>query len=1044
MVNGNDVICAGYDWTAGSIEVFNGGTFTANDLIDNGIFGKYVLSDASSTINLTNTDGDVDLDGEIHINNGTMNVYSEPTTSYWPWAADAAIFMSGGVLDFHDQGIWIYDSPTYSLTENISGGVIRTSGGFLGDRADFTPSAGTFEFYGSSDYYISQSNGCTLYNVNIDKSTKNSNAIMQPVIDERSKQILSPGSKSNTVLLWSDFVVTNNLTIASGELKLNGHSLTVGHNCEVYGTLTMDNAADILTQCNYHGNWVMFYAGSTGNFSNGIANICGWIVPKAGCSFTATTNNTIYFKGVGGGGLSNFEPTAVYGNIVIDKNAYQTIYIDGMATEPIVVNGSFTINPDNILLMQDKTMIVHGAFNDASSSEIYVYSTKKSATPEMRSTGNTAKDNSKSKGGHLELDNDFTLNGLLDVGDGDVLLHGDFQAASTSTLTINGGTFIDDAPFLGNTAWNIINGGFNMTDGLFELTNNSPMFSSTASTNVNGGTIRFGGAFLAESGVFNPTGGVVELSAINDNANLYPSSCNSFYNLRINSILGDTVFIIGGDLNINNDLVIEAGYLDSGQAGYINVGGDWTDNSGGFIASESTVTFDNLSDAIITTGETFSNLTINKHYGYTLTLTNDVTILNYFAIYDGILYTGQNTLDVKGNVKVYGSSTMAILFVQAGGTLKIGDNKTLQVDTNSHFYMEGSLSDQATLTHSGSGRYSCNISGEIAANYATFEYMNGDGIFLNTGATVNSTNSFNHCVFRNGAPSPSTLLGINASVTFTADNCYFENTSGNTTYNVWKSSSAGNITFTNSSGDFAGPEFEYDPFDEVDWGTFDVDMALTVMLEGPYNGIDMNTDLNTHGLIPLSQPFNSNINADWYYTGTESVSSIPANVVDWVLVQIRDASDAASADAGTVVAEQAAFLLNDGSIVDLDGSSNLYFPGISYSSGLFPVVWHRNHLGVISADRMTRSGGVYTYDFTTNINKAYQSGQKSINGKAALFGGDIDANGTVNNTDKIIWSGVAGTKGYQPSDTDMNGEVDNKDKDDVWSGNLNEQTKVPN
>jgi hypothetical protein len=34
-------------------------------------------------------------------------------------------------------------------------------------------------------------------------------------------------------------------------------------------------------------------------------------------------------------------------------------------------------------------------------------------------------------------------------------------------------------------------------------------------------------------------------------------------------------------------------------------------------------------------------------------------------------------------------------------------------------------------------------------------------------------------------------------------------------------------------------------------------LDLKVFLEGPYNGTTMNTLLNAHNLIPLSQPFNT-------------------------------------------------------------------------------------------------------------------------------------------------------------------------------------------
>ena len=40
------------------------------------------------------------------------------------------------------------------------------------------------------------------------------------------------------------------------------------------------------------------------------------------------------------------------------------------------------------------------------------------------------------------------LNGLMDVGDGNVLLHGIFHLASTGNLTISSGSFIADGPLI--------------------------------------------------------------------------------------------------------------------------------------------------------------------------------------------------------------------------------------------------------------------------------------------------------------------------------------------------------------------------------------------------------------------------------------------------------------------------------------------------------------------------------------------------------------------------------------------------------------------
>ena len=62
-------------------------------------------------------------------------------------------------------------------------------------------------------------------------------------------------------------------------------------------------------------------------------------------------------------------------------------------------------------------------------------------------------------------------------------------------------------------------------------------------------------------------------------------------------------------------------------------------------------------------------------------------------------------------------------------------------------------------------------------------------------------------------------------------------------------------------------------------------LNLKVFLEGPYNGSGtMTTTLNEQGLIPKYQPFKA---APWNYLGTEAAASIPTNVVDWVMIELR-------------------------------------------------------------------------------------------------------------------------------------------------------------
>jgi len=221
-------------------------------------------------------------------------------------------------------------------------------------------------------------------------------------------------------------------------------------------------------------------------------------------------------------------------------------------------------------------------------------------------------------------------------------------------------------------------------------------------------------------------------------------------------------------------------------------------------------------------------------------------------------------------------------------------------------------------------------------------------------------------------------------------------------------------------------------------------LGIKVYLEGPFNDTEMNTDLNNSDLLPLEQPYNVE---PWNYSGTESVASIPnTNIVDWVLIELRDTTVASLASGETMISQQAAFLLNDGSVVGLDGVSYLQFNS-SVTEQLFVVIYHRNHLDILSADPLIVSGGTYNYDFTTDVSTVY-GGINAHKEIGTGIWGAISGNGFVdddiNTLDKTnCWLIEAGLGGYLFGDFNMDCTVDNKDKNDHWQPNEGKVSQVP-
>ncbi len=220
-------------------------------------------------------------------------------------------------------------------------------------------------------------------------------------------------------------------------------------------------------------------------------------------------------------------------------------------------------------------------------------------------------------------------------------------------------------------------------------------------------------------------------------------------------------------------------------------------------------------------------------------------------------------------------------------------------------------------------------------------------------------------------------------------------------------------------------------------------LNIKAFMEGNFNGTEMNTDLNLQGFLPLNQPFNI---PPLNYSGSESVAAIPGNnVVDWVLLEVRDAATVQSATANTVVIRKAAFILNDGKIVDLDGFSPVPFTG-SINQGLFIVLRQRNHLGIISSLPLTESNNEYQYDFTDGSGKANGlNSQKQIApGVWGMLSGDGNMDGIINNADKsAYWSPYSGAKGYRSGDFNLNGNIDNRDKNQTWISNFNKTSYIP-
>jgi hypothetical protein len=203
-------------------------------------------------------------------------------------------------------------------------------------------------------------------------------------------------------------------------------------------------------------------------------------------------------------------------------------------------------------------------------------------------------------------------------------------------------------------------------------------------------------------------------------------------------------------------------------------------------------------------------------------------------------------------------------------------------------------------------------------------------------------------------------------------------------------------------------------------------VSLKVFLEGPYSGGGtMTTTLNTNTLIPLDSDV-AYPEGTYGYTAS-IVPNIPnADIVDWVLVELRTGTAS-----GTKVDEKAVFIKNDGSIVDLDGVSTVSISGVN-AGDYYVVIRHRNHLAIMTASAIPLSSNSALYDFTTPQSQAFGGtvAMKVLSGGMyGMYTGDGNQDGFVTSTDFNVFNPkfTSAASGYEYSDWNLDGFVTSTD-----------------
>ncbi|MGE5362941.1 MAG: DUF2341 domain-containing protein [Bacteroidota bacterium] len=189
---------------------------------------------------------------------------------------------------------------------------------------------------------------------------------------------------------------------------------------------------------------------------------------------------------------------------------------------------------------------------------------------------------------------------------------------------------------------------------------------------------------------------------------------------------------------------------------------------------------------------------------------------------------------------------------------------------------------------------------------------------------------------------------------------------------------------------------------------------LHAYLQGAYNSSagEMSTSLNPY--IPLSSP---------YLQAPCSVSVVPADAVDWILLEFRVPST------DTAAAYKSVFLKKDGQICDPSSAAVLYInllPGNYYV-----IVRHRNHLAVMTSLPVSFYSGAPAFDFSSSGSTACGDNDMSRaeDDKYTIPSGDSNSDGYITGSDfNTLYSDfMNGSSGYLNTDFNMDGQVTGTD-----------------
>jgi|GEM_PF-2601265 len=786
-----------------------------------------------------------------------------------------------------------------------------------------------------------------------------------------------------------------------------------------------------------------------------------------------------------GSGTATIDPT-FYNTGTVDCNSGTLRFERGDSTD--VSSGTFDAASGTIIQLDERPFLLNGAQFSGGGTTQFI-----DATFTLSGSGMTIAD-----GTTINADDD----NCVITGSADITVNGTLELENCSVTGSGAFTNNGTVSFIGNDSKTIEtrtltnNGTVNWTGSGVILLNSSAEFNNTASgqfniqvnsridedveqtaTFTNSGTITKTTATsttnfeipVTNTGTINTNSGRIsfEDGSTNTGATFNTASGATMdFNSGTHTVSGitvsgagscevsGTVWQLNGTVTVSADGVLDLVNNDVDGSSTITNNGtvNWSGDDlrgGGELINNNTMNIQGTSVKLQTNFDITNNGTINWTDTGDWRITNTSTITNASgAIIDlqnneplNDLGTGTNVLTNNGTLrKTSGGSTSTInvdvvnnnIVSCTSGSISFAEDFTNSTTGTMQGLNSLSFTSATSFTNNGTTSPGDNGVGDLTF-IGTFEQSSSADLQVTLGGMVVGSNQDQLSV--NGD------LDLSGTLEITIPEGYFPAVSDSFIVVTFTG------TRTGTFDTFTAPTVGGNPQFEVVYRSSYVvvrtliqngaTVNVTAFLEGAYRSGSMATQLRDDGLIPTSQPYNT---SPWSYSGSESVSSIPANVVDWVLLELRTGTGS-----GTVASRRAAFILTDGSIVDTSGSGSVQFDDIGTGS-YYIVIYHRNHLSIMSASAQSITTSSSNYNFTTAQAQAYSGGGDgmiNITGSIyGMFAGETNDSGIITNADKTNIVNNLNTVGYDQADTNFSGIITNADKSAV-NTNLNNATQVP-